>query len=68
MSSALQDNIHMLIWVAVGVDGLSTIEVPIFAEVSAASGTVRTRMELISDPPFVKYVLSFPFGSEVLLR
>jgi hypothetical protein len=28
----------MLIWVAVGVDGLSTIEVPIFAEVSAASG------------------------------
>lgn len=46
----------MLVWVAVGVNGVSTIEMPIFAEVSAASGSVRTRMELISDPPFVKYV------------
>lgn len=46
----------MLVWVAVGVGGVSTIEIPIFAEVSAASGSVRTRMELISDPPFVKYV------------
>lgn len=46
----------MLVWVAVGVNGVSTIEMPIFAEVAAASGSVRTRIELISDPPFVKYV------------
>lgn len=44
----------MLVWVAIGLAGVSTVEVPIFAEVSAASGSVRTRMELISDPPFVK--------------
>lgn len=44
----------MLIWVAVGVGGISTVEIPIFAEVLTASGSVRTRMELISDPPFVK--------------
>lgn len=45
----------MIVWVALGIPKLSTVEIPIFAEVQAASGVVRAQVELISDPPFVKY-------------
>ena len=44
----------MLVYVAIGLEGIQTVEIPIFAELSSASGVMRTRVELISDPPFVR--------------
>lgn len=49
-----QQNIHMLVYVAVGLEGIQTVEIPIFAELTSATGVLRARMELISDPPFVR--------------
>lgn len=48
------DNVHLLMYIAAGVKKWSTVDIPVFAELQSASGTMRVRAELISDPPFVR--------------
>lgn len=48
------DNVHMIVYIAAGLPKWSTFEMPVFAELQSASGTMRVRAELISDPPFVR--------------
>ena len=46
----------MIIYIATGISKVATIELPTFIELQSAAGTMRVRAELISDPPFVRYV------------
>ena len=51
---AASNNLHMITYIAAGVKKWSTVEIPVFAELQSASGTMRVRVELISDPPFIR--------------
>lgn len=51
---AASENVHMIVYIAAGIKKWSTFELPVFAELQSASGTMRVRAELISDPPFIR--------------
>ncbi|KAH8101754.1 hypothetical protein BXZ70DRAFT_1071093 [Cristinia sonorae] len=47
-------NVHLLVEFFVGIRGVYGARVPVWVEVTGAVGTARARLQLISDPPFVK--------------
>ncbi|KAI5310806.1 hypothetical protein KEM55_001699, partial [Ascosphaera atra] len=47
-------NMHMLLYFYLGVKGLFGIPLPVFVELIEAVGTVRLRLQMTPDPPFVK--------------
>lgn len=44
----------MIVYIAAGASKLATAELPTFVELKGASGCIRVRAELISDPPFIR--------------
>ncbi|EIN08704.1 hypothetical protein PUNSTDRAFT_133889 [Punctularia strigosozonata HHB-11173 SS5] len=53
-ASSKAHNAHLLIEFFMGVKGLWAVPVPIWVELTGAVGTVRARIQLIPDPPFIK--------------
>ncbi|KAI0089465.1 hypothetical protein BDY19DRAFT_942448 [Irpex rosettiformis] len=47
-------NAHLLVEFFPGLRGLYGFRIPVWVEVTGATGTARTRLQLISEPPFVK--------------
>ncbi|KAI0080428.1 hypothetical protein K474DRAFT_1637659 [Panus rudis PR-1116 ss-1] len=47
-------NVHLLVEFFVGMQGVYAARVPVWVEVTGVVGTARARLQLISDPPFVK--------------
>ncbi|KAK7679241.1 hypothetical protein QCA50_017819 [Cerrena zonata] len=47
-------NVHLLVDFFLGIRGVRGLKVPIWVEVTGTVGTARARLQLISDPPFVK--------------
>ncbi|KAH9916920.1 uncharacterized protein B0H18DRAFT_1214852 [Fomitopsis serialis] len=47
-------NIHLLVEFFVGLTGVFGVKFPVWVEVTGAIGTARARVQLISNPPFVK--------------
>ncbi|THH27196.1 hypothetical protein EUX98_g6993 [Antrodiella citrinella] len=47
-------NIHLSVEFFLGIQGVFGVRVPVWVEVTGAVGTARARLQLISDPPFVK--------------
>ncbi|KAI0703039.1 hypothetical protein BC835DRAFT_1079650 [Cytidiella melzeri] len=47
-------NAHLLVEFFLGLKGLYGFKIPIWVEVTGATGVARARLQLISDPPFVK--------------
>jgi len=50
-------NPHLLIDFFLGVKGVWVFSVPVWVELTGVVGTARVRLQLISDPPFVKTTL-----------
>ncbi|OCH92775.1 hypothetical protein OBBRIDRAFT_864983 [Obba rivulosa] len=50
-------NIHLLVEFFLGFKGVYGIRFPVWVEITGAVGTARMRLQLISDPPFVKKTL-----------
>ncbi|KAL4247548.1 hypothetical protein ABKN59_007359 [Abortiporus biennis] len=51
------DNLHLLVEFSVGIKGMYIVKVPVWVEITGVIGTARVRLQLISDPPFVKATL-----------
>ena len=49
-----QKNTHFIVYVGLGVPGVTTVEIPLFVELLTASGCAKIRAEAISDPPFIR--------------
>ncbi|EMD37079.1 hypothetical protein CERSUDRAFT_114979 [Gelatoporia subvermispora B] len=50
-------NIHLLVEFFLGLKGIYGVKFPVWVEVTGVVGTARARLQLISDPPFVKTTL-----------
>lgn len=51
-----QNNIHVLVHMGIGMKKLGGVEVPVWVEIAGIIGTVRLRVQAISDPPFLTCV------------
>ncbi|ORY73645.1 hypothetical protein BCR35DRAFT_307105 [Leucosporidium creatinivorum] len=49
-------NAHFIVHMGFGVRKLIKVEVPVWVELSGIVGTIRLRLEMISEPPFVRHV------------
>lgn len=50
------ETIHMLLYLAIGLQKIAAIEVPVWCSVQGISGRMRLRLQLIPSAPFVKHV------------
>ncbi|CAL1709607.1 unnamed protein product [Somion occarium] len=55
-------NVHLLVEFFLGVKGIYGFRIPIWVEITGAVGTARIRLQLISDPPFVKKAMISMMG------
>lgn len=55
-SDNLIDQIHMLIYMAIGLQKIAAIEVPVWCEVLGIEGKMRLRIQLVPTAPFVGHV------------
>lgn len=50
------DSIHILIYMAIGLQKIAAVEVPVWCEILGFEGKIRLRLQLIPVAPFVKHI------------
>ncbi|PWN32922.1 uncharacterized protein FA14DRAFT_138069 [Meira miltonrushii] len=50
------DQIHMLIYMAIGLQKIAAVEIPVWCEVLGIEGKMRLRLQLVPTAPFVAHV------------
>lgn len=55
-NAAPAETIHMLLYLAIGLQKIAAIEVPVWVEMIGIEGKMRLRVQLIPSTPFVKHV------------
>lgn len=50
------ETIHMLLYLAIGLQKIAAVEVPVWVEMIGIEGRMRLRIQLIPSTPFVKHV------------
>lgn len=55
-SAAPAETIHMLLYLAIGLQKIAAVEVPVWIEMIGIEGKMRLRIQLIPSTPFVKHV------------
>ncbi|KAL9940078.1 hypothetical protein V8E36_000783 [Tilletia maclaganii] len=56
-----RENIHMLLYMMVGLQKIAAVELPVWVSVLGIEGKVRLRLQILPNPPFAKTVaITFP--------
>ncbi|CAO1613860.1 unnamed protein product [Sympodiomycopsis kandeliae] len=55
-SGAPAETIHMLLYLAIGLQKIAAVEVPVWVEMIGIEGKMRLRLQLVPSTPFVKHV------------
>ncbi|GAA5866026.1 hypothetical protein JCM1840_003381 [Sporobolomyces johnsonii] len=63
------DEMHFVVYLGLGVSSVLTFPVPVLITLAGLRGTVRLRLQLVPEPPFVKTLaFSLPKTPEIQLR
>ncbi|KAK0527944.1 hypothetical protein OC842_004699 [Tilletia horrida] len=56
-----RENIHMLLYMMIGLQKIAAVELPVWVSVLGIEGKIRMRLQILPNPPFVKTVaITFP--------
>ncbi|KAK0566892.1 hypothetical protein OC861_003014 [Tilletia horrida] len=60
-SMEARENIHMLLYMMIGLQKIAAVEIPVWVSVLGIEGKVRLRVQILPNPPFAKTVaITFP--------